>query len=163
GIEHSRVAHRADLLGNDVVQTGSRGSAVGPRIGEHAMHGERIAAAAVADDPRHRVPACQAIVVGRDSRVCHAPQVYNRRDVDEAKAPAAAWELVKACAQLTETLSPDGPTHYFAFDGALHAVAAADATVSWDPSGGWISHVAPEDARAHVLSLYLPVCSATRQ
>jgi len=77
-----------------------------------------------------------------------------------------AWDLVRAAAELAESLDGEARSHTFAFrDGRLLAVntSAIDAVLVWCPDRGWTSAIGPGDPRGQVLDLYLPLCSATRR
>jgi riboflavin-specific deaminase-like protein len=79
-------------------------------------------------------------------------------------AAEAAWPLLRAAAELAGTLDRDGRDQAFADDhGDLVPVDAGDprALLAWHPHDGWSVCVPPEDPRSGLLTLYLPVCSAT--
>jgi riboflavin-specific deaminase-like protein len=78
---------------------------------------------------------------------------------------AAAWEIVRGAAALAESLHKRGRAMTFSVD--VHAELQStrpedpDAVLAWSPATGWHSLLAPRDARAELLNLYLPICSAT--
>ena len=75
-----------------------------------------------------------------------------------------AWNIVRAAAALAEPLHHAGRPVAFAPDETgLRPVEPGDSdgVVTWSPGAGWRSLLAPDDARAELLNLYLPICSAT--
>jgi len=83
----------------------------------------------------------------------------------DATAAESAWRLLRAAADLAETLEREGRPALFAADGhgTLHA-ASEDSTgtvLAWTPGTGWRVYLPPDDARAELLYLYLPICAAT--
>lgn len=79
-------------------------------------------------------------------------------------AAEAAWRLLRAAAELADGLDRNGREQAFADDrGALVPVDAEDAraVLAWRPHDGWSVRVPPDDPRSGLLTLYLPVCSAT--
>ena len=80
-------------------------------------------------------------------------------------AAATAWDIVRAAAALAEPLDKIGRPRTFSLDRHSELRPAKpqdpDAVLSWSPSTGWRSLLAPDDARADLLNLYLPICSAT--
>jgi diaminohydroxyphosphoribosylaminopyrimidine deaminase/5-amino-6-(5-phosphoribosylamino)uracil reductase len=85
----------------------------------------------------------------------------------------AAWALLRAASALADTLDRNGRFEVFTADdvngmrplpgsaSAEGAGAGRDAVLAWHPGVGWESRLAPDDARSELLSLYLPICSAT--
>jgi riboflavin-specific deaminase-like protein len=77
----------------------------------------------------------------------------------------AAWSIVRAAAALAESLHRTGGPATFSLDDRheLRLVSPEEpgAVLAWLPSGGWRSRLPPSDARAELLNLYLPICSAT--
>jgi riboflavin-specific deaminase-like protein len=79
-------------------------------------------------------------------------------------AREATWDLVLAAAGLAAALEDHEQPRSFAFDGGSLTPAASDsgdAVLEWRPCQGWHSLLSPDDARAGLLDLYLPLCSAT--
>jgi riboflavin-specific deaminase-like protein len=76
-----------------------------------------------------------------------------------------AWNLVLAAAGSAESLARTVVPAAFALapDGHLRAVPLGDAEalLVWRPGTGWNTPLPPNDARAAVIDLYLPICSAT--
>jgi len=77
----------------------------------------------------------------------------------------AAWTLVRAASALAEGLDRNGRVEVYGED-EMHEVRplGADgrgAVLAWHPGAGWESRLSPNDARAELVSLYLPICSAT--
>ena len=62
-VEHVRRVQRRQRFEQQIVQARRRRPAVRQRIGEQAMHRERVATAAVAQRLRERGPPCEAVVV----------------------------------------------------------------------------------------------------
>jgi len=86
--------------------------------------------------------------------------------VDKQGAAAeSAWSLLQAASALAENLDRAGRATVFGLDGpaGLRPVPghSPDALLAWNPDAGWESRLPPADARAELLGLYLPVCSAT--
>lgn len=77
----------------------------------------------------------------------------------------SAWTIILAARTMADGLDRDGGVRRFGADedGELHPLPAdaPDAALAWCPGGGWHSRLPPQDARADLLSLYLPICSAT--
>lgn len=77
----------------------------------------------------------------------------------------AAWSILRAAGALAEQLERDGCVRLFAQDAheGLRSLPAdsPDAVLVWRPGRGWESRVRPDDGRAELLNLYLPICSAT--
>ena len=79
-------------------------------------------------------------------------------------AAESAWDLLRALSGVAERLERDNACRAFCPTGeGLRPLAAddPDATLVWDPHTGWESRLPPEDERAELLDLYLPICSAT--
>jgi riboflavin-specific deaminase-like protein len=79
-------------------------------------------------------------------------------------AREATWDLVLAAAGLAPSLDDHEQPRQFAFaKGTLVPAASdkADAVLEWRPGQGWHSLLSPDDARAGLLDLYIPLCSAT--
>jgi len=87
-----------------------------------------------------------------------------------------AWAVAFAAAQQAETLSESDRTATFAIDQVaaakdeqadvvLRQVEAGDAgaALAWQPESGWELLLPPDDRRAALIDLYLPVCSATKK
>ena len=78
---------------------------------------------------------------------------------------ATAWSIVRGAAALAEPLSKNGRPLTFSLD--LHSELRQtkpedpEAVLLWSPGAGWRSLLTPSDARAELLNLYLPICSAT--
>ena len=77
----------------------------------------------------------------------------------------SAWTLLRAASALAEGLDGDARIELFG-DDELQGVRplGADgrgAVLAWHPGVGWESRLSPSDARSELLSLYLPICSAT--
>lgn len=85
-------------------------------------------------------------------------------DVPLGLAADAAWRTVASAAELAARLDLEGQPRSFAAgeDGAISA-ATPDArpALAWTPGSGWRSLLAADDPRSGLVSLYLPVCSAT--
>ena len=80
-------------------------------------------------------------------------------------AADAAWRVVRSAADMAAALDGDGVARVFAEDehGRLAAVPPnhPEAVLAWSPEAGWEALLAPDDLRSALLSLYLPICSAT--
>jgi riboflavin-specific deaminase-like protein len=80
-------------------------------------------------------------------------------------AAESAWSLALAGAGLAEALDADDRDRVFGLDdqGGLHPLPAdgADAVLAWRRGRGWELRLPPDDPRSDLLSLYLPICSAT--
>lgn len=80
-------------------------------------------------------------------------------------APASAWNLLCAARTLAETLDRGERGATFGEDesGGLQSVPAdsPEAVMAWHPGHGWELRLPPDDPRSELLSLYLPICSAT--
>lgn len=80
-------------------------------------------------------------------------------------AADAAWGLLRAASALAEPLDRGGMPRWFAEDArdGLRPLTAdgPGAVLVWRPGSGWESRLPADDARAELLNLYLPVCSAT--
>jgi riboflavin-specific deaminase-like protein len=76
-----------------------------------------------------------------------------------------AWSLLRAAGALADRLEREGCARVFREDEAqgLRVLSAdgPDAVLAWCPGTGWESRLPPDDARAELLNLYLPICSAT--
>lgn len=81
-------------------------------------------------------------------------------------AAEAAWNVVRAAAALSTMLEQRGTPAVFSEDrqGRLVAVAPDhdERVLAWDPDAGWQNLLPADDPRSGLLSLYLPICSATR-
>ena len=77
----------------------------------------------------------------------------------------AAWNIILSARAMAEGLERGGRAgRFFAHeDGQLRPLAGdnSDAVLAWCPGRGWQTRLAPGDAREDLLSLYLPICSAT--
>jgi len=87
------------------------------------------------------------------------------------------WTVAFAAAQKAETLSESDRPAIFAIDQAaaaakdeqadavLRQVEADDpgAALAWRPESGWELLLTPDDRRAALIDLYLPICSATKK
>jgi riboflavin-specific deaminase-like protein len=87
-------------------------------------------------------------------------------DVSRAGADAdSAWHLLRAAAGLAGTLGRDGTAALFGINGSGELRRIQDGSpggvLSWTPDAGWRSCLPPDDARAELLQLYLPICAAT--
>jgi diaminohydroxyphosphoribosylaminopyrimidine deaminase / 5-amino-6-(5-phosphoribosylamino)uracil reductase len=71
------------------------------------------------------------------------------------------WSAVLAMARDNAPPTVE-PGAFTLADNALQPVAADDpaALVAWHAAGGWTSLLAPDDSRAALLDLYLPICNA---
>lgn len=80
-------------------------------------------------------------------------------------AADAAWSILLAASAQSEELERRGRLAMFRIEGhaELRPVDSddPDAALVWAPEAGWQSNVPPQDTRAELLNLYLPVCSAT--
>jgi riboflavin-specific deaminase-like protein len=76
-----------------------------------------------------------------------------------------AWHLVRSAATLAAELDRERVSRVYAAtaDADLTAVRPdhPDAVLRWQPNSGWHSLLAEDDPRNGVVSLYLPICSAT--
>jgi diaminohydroxyphosphoribosylaminopyrimidine deaminase/5-amino-6-(5-phosphoribosylamino)uracil reductase len=81
----------------------------------------------------------------------------------------AAWTLLRAASALAEGLDRSGRIEVFGED-ELHGVrplagsasaSSGEPVLAWHPGVGWESRLSPNDDRSELLSLYLPICSAT--
>ena len=95
----------------------------------------------------------------------------------------AAWTLLRAASALADTLDRSGRFEVFGADdvdgmrplpGSAYAKGSGEtspkqreggdgrgAVLAWHPGIGWESRLAADDGRSELLSLYLPICSAT--
>jgi riboflavin-specific deaminase-like protein len=77
----------------------------------------------------------------------------------------ATWRIVLGAAALADELDRDGGFRLFGLDehGDLTPIPPdrSDAVLAWCPESGWQSRLSPEDPRAALLDLYLPICGAT--
>lgn len=84
-----------------------------------------------------------------------------------SRAEERAWDVVVACAQLTEALVlANRPAMFSATeDGSLQPVLPGETAcvVAWRPEVGWQACLPPGDPRCALIDLYLPICSATRE
>lgn len=77
----------------------------------------------------------------------------------------AAWTLLRAASALADALDRNGRFEVFGADD-VHGVRplpvdSRGAVLAWHPGRGWESRLPADDARSELLSLYLPICSAT--
>jgi diaminohydroxyphosphoribosylaminopyrimidine deaminase / 5-amino-6-(5-phosphoribosylamino)uracil reductase len=76
----------------------------------------------------------------------------------------AAWALVLAAAQACRAGIDRAQPGPYAFDDSGQLVPCPErdsrALLDWIPGTGWVSRLPPEDARAPLLDLYLPVASS---
>jgi riboflavin-specific deaminase-like protein len=77
----------------------------------------------------------------------------------------AAWTLLRAASALADALDRNGRFEVFGADD-VHGVRplpvdSRGAALAWHPGRGWESRLPADDARSELLSLYLPICSAT--
>lgn len=76
-----------------------------------------------------------------------------------------AWSVVLATSSLSEEVARRGQPAAFALEGddRLRPVGTHDAhaIIDWSRESGWRSRLPPEDPRASLLDLYLPVCGGT--
>ena len=81
-------------------------------------------------------------------------------------AADAAWNLVRAAADVAQQLDLEGTPRAFVVNaGAELSAVAPDhpaAVLAWRPDSGWRSLLDDDDPRSGLLGLYLPICSATR-
>jgi len=77
----------------------------------------------------------------------------------------AAWSLLRAASALADSLERNGRFEVFGadeVDGLRPLPADSPGVVmAWHPGVGWESRLPADDARSELLSLYLPICSAT--
>lgn len=117
-------------------------------------------------------------LVGRDGAV-HVrsgsrPSVYSGLRMSSqtsAEAPHdhtlsdSAWRMLLAASALTGALEEDGRSRLFAQGarGGLEVVPtnSPQGQLAWLPGRGWDCRLPAGDERSEMLSLYLPVCSAT--
>jgi len=80
-------------------------------------------------------------------------------------AADAAWTVLRAASTLAERLERDACVQVFGTDEqqGLRPLPAdhPDAVLAWHPGTGWESRLPTRDERSELLSLYLPICSAT--
>ena len=84
---------------------------------------------------------------------------------DLESASDAAWNLVVEASALTERLERGGrPVGFTTEAGSALRPANGhdDVALTWSPAEGWQSRLPPDDGRAALLDLYLPICGATR-
>jgi riboflavin-specific deaminase-like protein len=83
----------------------------------------------------------------------------------QRSAVDSAWTILLAARALADRLEGEGRVRRFGVDedGDLLPIAAdhPGAVLTWCPGGGWQSPLPPDDPRADLLNLYLPICSAT--
>jgi riboflavin-specific deaminase-like protein len=76
----------------------------------------------------------------------------------------AAWALVLAAAQASRSGNDRTQPGPYAFDDRGQLVSSSEgdsrAVLDWIPGAGWVSRLPPEDPRAALLDLYLPVASS---
>ena len=83
--------------------------------------------------------------------------------VDDGRADTV-WNTLVAAAAAAPGLAAAGGAASFAIgdDGRLRPVSVGDPqALAWLPDTGWRSSLPPDDPRAPLIDLYLPVCSAT--
>jgi riboflavin-specific deaminase-like protein len=76
----------------------------------------------------------------------------------------SAWTLLQAARALADGLDQSGRFQLFGNGGGELQPLPSDSphpVLAWHPRLGWESRVAPDDDRAELLNLYLPICSAT--
>jgi riboflavin-specific deaminase-like protein len=79
-----------------------------------------------------------------------------------ASAREDVWELVRAAAAAADSLDrARQPQRLRLAAGRLDHAADGEAILAWAPDLGWRSLLDDGDPRAHLLDLYLPICSAT--
>jgi riboflavin-specific deaminase-like protein len=89
---------------------------------------------------------------------------------------SGAWAVAFAAARKAEALAESGRRATFAIDWALAEAGDeqaailrdvgdddAEAALAWRPESGWELLLAPEDRRAPLIDLYLPIGSATKK
>ena len=80
-------------------------------------------------------------------------------------AAERAWRLVRSAAALAASLDAAGSATAFTEneDGELVPASSGEsgAVLEWQPARGWRVLLPPGDPRIDVVSLYLPICSAT--
>jgi diaminohydroxyphosphoribosylaminopyrimidine deaminase / 5-amino-6-(5-phosphoribosylamino)uracil reductase len=80
-------------------------------------------------------------------------------------AAESAWCLIRSAAGLAPDLERDGRAAVFGANEQhlLHGVPADHpaAVLAWQPGSGWHTVLPADDPRSGLLSLYLPICSAT--
>ena len=80
-------------------------------------------------------------------------------------ATDSAWSILRAASALAGELEQENCFKVFARDEhqGLRSLPAHDpnALLAWNPGSGWESRLSPGDQRSELLSLYLPICSAT--
>ncbi|MBI4888537.1 MAG: RibD family protein [Acidobacteria bacterium] len=76
-----------------------------------------------------------------------------------------AWSLLRAASVLAGELERSGRVELFGEDesGGVRPVPdkSPDAVLAWRPGTGWESRLPADDARVALVTLYLPICSAT--
>jgi len=86
--------------------------------------------------------------------------------LQDESALDAAWSLLRAASARADRLDRGNRLEVFGEDEAegLRPVPAenSNAVLAWRPGVGWESRLRSDDARSELLSLYLPICSATR-
>lgn len=84
---------------------------------------------------------------------------------DDELAVAGAWRMLRAARALTDALDRNARVEMFGEDeeqGVRRLSPDSPAAVlAWRPDTGWESRLPADDARAALLHLYLPICSAT--
>lgn len=80
-------------------------------------------------------------------------------------AADAAWHLVRSAAQMAAGLERDRVARAFAVNEHHQLTTVAydhpAAVLAWDPDSGWQTLLPHDDPRSGLVSLYLPICSAT--
>jgi riboflavin-specific deaminase-like protein len=78
-----------------------------------------------------------------------------------------AWNLLLSASAVAGELEGDGLPRTFAIDehGNLRPLSAdaQETVLAWLPNSGWRSRLSPGDPGSDLLTLYLPMCGATRE
>lgn len=81
-----------------------------------------------------------------------------------AELAVEGWFIAQAACEALGSFDPDRECRFsLAENGRLHALEGdgQNAVLSWQPTAGWASALAPEDPRRDLLDLYLPISSAS--
>jgi riboflavin-specific deaminase-like protein len=77
----------------------------------------------------------------------------------------SAWRIILEAGAMAHGLEREGRVRRFGLDtdARLRPLdgEGPEAVLTWWPGEGWSSHLDPLDDRAELISLYLPICSAT--
>ena len=76
----------------------------------------------------------------------------------------AAWSLLLAAGAMAGAAERDGRARSYSLEGTVLQPLAGnrdDAVLEWRPGAGWRSRLPADNPQAHLLDLYLPICSAT--